>query len=101
MKKMIALALSCIIATGSVVTGFAQQLEEDISVVSEETKNDIEESINEIDEEDIFEHLTYEDMEDIEKEIMQYISENPNVTDEDLDQFSLNMMKEKSEQNKL
>ena len=99
MKKMIALALSCIIVTGSVVTGFAQQLEEDISVVSEETKNDIEESINEIDEEDIFEHLTYEDMEDIEKEIMQYISENPNVTDEDLDQFSLNMMKEKAEHN--
>lgn len=35
MKKMIALALSCIIATGSVVTGFAQQLEENINVVLE------------------------------------------------------------------
>ncbi len=52
MKKMIALALSCIIATGSVVTGFAQQLEEDISVISEETENDIEGNINEISEKD-------------------------------------------------
>ena len=52
MKKMIALALSCIIVTGSVVTGFAQQLEEDISVISEETENDIEGNINEISEKD-------------------------------------------------
>lgn len=52
MKKMIALALSCVIATGSVVTGFAQQLEENINVVLEETENGIKENVNEISEKD-------------------------------------------------